>query len=180
MANGVQSTKSVTKAKVLIDVVRLSACRRRQFSLVPRHRQGVARHAPMPALSLPLKHFIQHSTLLYGCIYTRRIFICSRRPYYPSRYRSPSKKSRPAAHSRYPTRHLLLHELDDYEDEVESIHALALVREMSARCKSLINADGGHTKYLIESGKTREMRRRKVCQATPCRWRRTNEDYPLR
>jgi hypothetical protein len=27
------------------------------------------------------------------------------------------------------------------------LRALALVREMPARCKSLINADGGHTKY---------------------------------
>jgi hypothetical protein len=59
----------------------------------------------------------------------------------------PFQKGRPAAHSRYPTRYLLLHELDDYEDEVENIRALALVREMPARCKSLIDADGGHTKY---------------------------------
>jgi hypothetical protein len=35
------------------------------------------------------------------------------------------------------------------EDEVESIRALALVREIPARCKSLINADGRIHKVLI-------------------------------
>jgi hypothetical protein len=59
----------------------------------------------------------------------------------------PFQRGRSAAYSRYPTRYLLLHEFDDYEDEVECMRALALVREMPARCKSLINAGGGYTKY---------------------------------
>jgi hypothetical protein len=53
----------------------------------------------------------------------------------------PLPKSWPAAHSRYLTRYLPLYELDDYEDEVESIRALALVREMPARCTLSITSD---------------------------------------
>ena len=48
----------------------------------------------------------------------------------------PFQKGRPAAHPRYPTRYLLLHELDDYEDEVESIqcppHPIASVNFLNA------------------------------------------------
>ena len=56
-------------------------------------------------------------------------------PYYSCPRRSPSKKIGPWLTREHPTRYLLLHELDGYEDEVESIRALALVREMPARCK---------------------------------------------
>ena len=47
----------------------------------------------------------------------------------------PLPKNSPRLNSRYPMRYLLLPELGDCEDEVESIRALVLVREMPARCK---------------------------------------------
>jgi hypothetical protein len=47
-------------------------------------------------------------------------------------------KGAPATQSRYPTRYLLLRELNDYEDEVEYTYEriAELAREMPARCKS--------------------------------------------
>jgi hypothetical protein len=65
-----------------------------------------------------LKHFRQHSTPLHGYIYTRHIFTRSRRSYYSCPRRS-LPKSGPRLTRGIRRDILLLHELNDYEDEVE-------------------------------------------------------------
>ena len=89
----------------------------------------------MPALSLVLSILdnIQHHFMAISTLYAS---LPALEDLITFVHVVPLPKSRPAAHLRYPTRYLLLHELNDYEDEVESIRILALVREMLVRCKS--------------------------------------------
>src|SRR6202044_336633 len=93
-----------------------------------------------------LKHFRQHSVPLHGYIYTRRIFTCSRRSYYSYPCCSPSKKVGPRLTHDIRRDILLLRELNDYEDEVEYTY-ISLSERVACKMKSLIDADGGYTKY---------------------------------
>ena len=124
-----------------------------------------------------LMHFRQHSTPLHGYIYTRRISTCSRRSFtlvhavpLPKRLACGSLAISDAIFYSYANSMITRTR--------QNIRILALVREMPARCKKPDWRRWRIHKALIESCKTREMRRREACQATPCRWRRTNENYP--
>jgi hypothetical protein len=57
-------------------------------------------------------------------------------------------------------------------DVIKADELQSLVREMTARCQAVIDADGEHKVLAIARIEDIE------CAGNPCRWRPTNENYP--